>query len=62
MTDKKENTKPDMRQVTTKVRADIADKLEGYAYGTRRRMSQIARDALEEYAENHAEEIKKRAV
>lgn len=50
------------RQVTTQVDADVYDQLEGYAFGTRRRLSQVVREAVNEYTENHQADIEKKAV
>jgi len=42
--------------------SERGDKLIGYAYGTRRKVSDVLREALDEYFENHRNVIERRQV
>lgn len=50
------------KQISTQVSAEDHSKLEGYAYGTRRRISTVLKEAVSEYLKNHEKDIKEKSV
>ena len=56
-----QHTEP-TRQITLRYNKHRADLLEGYAFATRRKMSEVLRAALDEYFDNHEKRIKRHQV
>lgn len=54
--------KPHTMQFSFRYDADRGDKLTGYAFATRRKVSDVLREALDEYYENHKTVINRRQV
>lgn len=50
------------KQVNASIPLDVYDALEGYAFGTRRKVSELIRDIVLEYAKTNAAEIESRGV
>jgi hypothetical protein len=57
-----ETAAPKNRQVNATIPGALFDDLEGYAFGTRRKMSELMKDIVTEWAAQNADEIAKRKV
>lgn len=62
MTKHQPETTPEKVQFSFRYDGDTGDKLIGYAFATRRKTSDVLREALDEYYENHKDEIDRRQV
>lgn len=50
------------KQVSAQISLEDFDKLEGYAYGTRRKISEVLKEAVSEYLVNHKTDIENKSV
>lgn len=57
-----ETTATKKRQVSATIPADMHSDLEGYAYGTRRKLNAVVAEAVAEYYEKHKPEIDAKKV
>ena len=56
------NTQPENIQFSFRYNGERGDKLIGYAYATRRKTTDVLREALDEYYANHKDTINRRQV
>lgn len=56
------DTKPQRKQLSVYVDEDISELLRGYAFGTMRTVTEVLREAIDEYMDHHADDIERQRV
>ena len=57
-----EENKTNRKQTTTNVDAEVLDDLRAYAFGTMQTLSDVIREAIDEYYQEHYDDIQRQKV
>lgn len=57
-----EENKTNRKQTTTNVDAEVLDDLRAYAFGTMQTLSDVIREAIDEYYQTHYDDIQRQKV
>lgn len=57
-----EEPKTNRKQTTTNVDAEVLDDLRAYAFGTMQTLSDVIREAIDEYYQEHYDDIQRQKV